>query len=280
MERERPQLEWIHRWLKTRTVRVPYATALVLMTLLLVLSVVGSIDIQSMESSLMALLPIRDVLVNATGGFLGGVAVLWLAVGRRGLKSLRARFSRPSVRLELGRAPENIFDGIELGSPAQLIELKLGPPTRRYKDWWGYRYSDALVALTFEDGSLSSIAVALTDPNITFEFPAWHFECPPLGKLTLKELLDAGHLDLSFEESLRHRELRVTGREGPTGAWHGISFGALDPNIPGSLLAVSFDWDREAGVLISPPQDVRVNWAAVHSSYDFDGFPWDFAIKL
>ncbi|AOF86131.1 hypothetical protein BSY239_2907 [Hydrogenophaga sp. RAC07] len=268
-------------WLKTRTVQVAYATALLLSTFVLILSVFGPIDSDSMMALMVTHIPIEDVLVNAIGGFLGGAALLWLAIGTRGLKSLRTKFSRPSVRLELGRAPENIFSGIELGAPVQLIEQKLGPPTRRYRDWWGYRFSDALVALTFDDeGSLSSIAVALTDPNTIFEFPAWQFDCPPLGKITLKELLVADHLKLSFEESLRHRELRVTGQEGPAGVWHGVSFGALSPNIPGSLLAAEFEWDREISALVSLPQDVRVNWAAVHSGADFDGFPWDFAITI
>lgn len=274
------QQAWIKNWLRARTVAAPYAVALVAATLFLVLSAFRHIDTGSIVSSLMTL-PIKDVIVNALGGFLGGMAVLWMAVGSRGFKTLRAKLSRPSVRLELGRAPENIFSGIELGAPVQLIEQKLGPPTRRYKDWWGYRFTDALVALTFyEDGSLNSIAVALTDTSTTFEIPTWFFDCPPLGKLTLKELFDAGHLELRFEESLRHRELRVTCRDGPAGAWHYLSFGALSPNIPGSLHDVSFDWNAEVDALVSLPEDVRINWAAIHMSSDFHGFPWDFAITI
>lgn len=228
-----------------------------------------------------ALIPIKDVLVNAIGGFLGGLVLLWVAMGTQGIRSLRNRWGRPNLRIERRRTPENIFTGIELGAPAQWVQQQLGAPTRVASRWWGYRYADALVALTFgSDDSLESIAVALTNSKTTFDFPAWHFDCPPLGKITVKNLLEVEHLSLEFNDSLRHSELRFTGREGPTGAWHYIAFGALNPNIPGSLLPAEFEWDKANKALVSRSQDVMINWAAVSSSMDIDGFPWDFALTI
>lgn len=230
-------------------------------------------------SILVTQIPWKDILVNAIGGFVGGLALLWLAMGSQGIRSLRSRFERPTLRIERRRTPENIFTGLELGAPADWVKQQLGAPTRVSHEWWGYRFSDSLVCLTFDPGgSLQTIAVALTDPTVTFDFPTWHFECPPLGRITLRDVTGVEHLDLEFSESLRHRELRVTGREGPTGAWHYIAFGALDPNIPGSLLVPEFEWDRQKGALVSQPQDVIVNWAALSTTSSIDGIPWDFAI--
>lgn len=227
------------------------------------------------------LIPFKDILVNAIGSFLGGLVLLWLAMGSRGILSLRSRIDRPSLRIERRRTPENIFTGIELGAPAQWVQQQLGAPTRVGAKWWGYRFSDSLVSLTFgANDSLESIAVALTDPEINFQFPAWYFECPPLGRITLKDLLDVQHLTLEFNDSLRHRELRVTGREGPTGAWHYIAFGVLNPNIQGALLEVDFEWDKDQEVLVSRPQDVKINWAAVSSVTDIESVPWDFALTI
>lgn len=232
-------------------------------------------------SSVLTLILAKDIVVNALGGFIGGLALLWLAMGSRGIRSLRSRFDRPRLSIERPRTPENIFTGLELGAPAEWVKQQLGAPTRVAPNWWGYRFSDSLVSLTFGAGdSLEGIAVALTDSQTTFPFPAWHFDCPPLGLMTLKDLIDVQHLTLAFNDSLRHRELRFTGREGPTGAWHYVAFGALNPNIPGSLLDVEFEWDRAKSALVSNPQNVRINWAAISSSMEPEGIPWDFAITL
>lgn len=230
-------------------------------------------------ADLVAHIPWKEIVVNALGGFIGGLALLWLALGSQGVRSLRSRFERPSLRIERRRTPKNIFSGIELGAPADWVKQQLGAPTRIRDSWWGYRFSDSLVCLTFgSDDSLQTVAVALTDPDVTFDFPTWHFDCPALGQATMQDLVGVEHLDLEFIESLRHRELRVTGREGPTGAWHYIAFGALNPNIPGSLVISEFQWDTQRSVLISRPQDVKVNWAAYSSTSDIEGIPWDFAI--
>lgn len=226
------------------------------------------------------MLHLKDIAINAIGGFLGGAVLLWLAMGWQGIRTLRARFSRPTVLLPPRRTPENIFTGIELGAPAEWIKERLGPPNRIAEGWWGYRFSDSLVSLTFDaNDSLLTIAVALTDETTTFEFPAIHFACPPLGKMVLSDL-DLDQLSLAFNESTRHSELLISGREGPRGAWHYIAFGVLSPHFPGPLLEGDFHWDKDNAVLLSPTNQVKINWAAVSSTPEVGTFPWDFGLKL
>lgn len=272
------------RWLKDRTVRLPFAIVLLMSSTIVMvqeLTTVAVWDWIDRMGALANLIPFRDIVVNAVGGFLGGLALLWITIGKDGLLGLRAKFSRPRVQLLHGKTPVNIFTGLELGASAAWIRSELGAPTRLQGQWWGYRFSDALVSLTFSpDEALKSVAVALTDPETTFPFPALHFDLPDLGKATLKDVLAAEHLSMEYRDSLRHAELVVTGREGPRGAWHYIAFGALSPHIPGLLLPADFEWDKENGRLLSEPEAVMLNWAAVSSSPDIDGFPWDLGLAL
>jgi hypothetical protein len=225
-------------------------------------------------------LRLADIAINAVGGFLGSATLLWLAMGRQGIRTLRSRLARPTVLLQDRKTPENIFTGIELGAPAEWIKEQLGPPNRIAENWWGYRFSDSLVSLTFNAShSLLTLAVALTDETATFEFPAMHFDCPPLGKMVLSDV-QVDHLAVEFNESTRHSELLISGREGPRGAFHYIAFGVLSPHIPGPLLLGNFLWDRDESVLISPADQVKINWAAVSVTSEIGTFPWDFGLRL
>lgn len=106
-----------------------------------------------------------------------------------------------------------------------------------------------------------------------------HFDCPPLGEMVLSDV-QVDHLSLEFNESLRHSELLISGSEGPPGAFHYIAFGALNPQIPGPLLEVDFSWDRDEGVLLSSPDQVKINWAAVSQVSQIGTFPWGFGLRL
>lgn len=85
---------------------------------------------------------------------------------------------------------------------------------------------------------------------------------------------------MEYNDSTRHSELILTGREGPRGAWHYIGFGALSPHIPGPLLDASFEWDREKSLLVSQPEKVKINWAIVSNTSAIETFPWDFGITV
>lgn len=226
-------------------------------------------------------LHIRDIAINAIGGFLGGALLLWLAMGFQGITNLRSKFARPRVLLQARKTPENIFTGIELGAPAEWIKEQLGHPNKIGENWWGYRFSDSLVSLTFDANySLLTLSVALRDKTTTFDFPAIHFNCPPLGKMVLSDLEIEDHLSLEFKDSTRHSELLISGREGPRGAWNYIAFGVLSPHAPGPLLESDFRWNKEESMLISPADQVKINWAAVSSTSEIDTFPWDFGLNL
>ncbi|KAF2406186.1 hypothetical protein SAMN04490179_5096 [Pseudomonas antarctica] len=226
-------------------------------------------------------LHLADIAINAIGGFLGSATLLWLAMGTQGIRTLRSRFRRPSVMLQARKTPKNIFTGIELGAPAEWIKEQLGQPNKIAENWWGYRFSDSLVSLTFDaNHSLLTLAVALTDEKTTFEFPALHFDCPPLGKMVVADL-QVDHLSLTFNDSTRHSELVITGSEGPRGAFHHIAFGVLNPHIPGPLLIDDdFQWDRNEAVLITPADKLKINWAAVSATSEIVTFPWDLGLRL
>jgi hypothetical protein len=229
---------------------------------------------------IIAAIPFKDVMVNAVGGLVGGALLLWLAVGWNGIKTIRAKLGRPSIEIKIGRTPHNIFTGIELGTAASWVQQQLGYPTKVSEGWWGYRFSDALVSLEFDSSmAVDTIAVALVDDKSTFHFPTIHFDCPALGKAMLSDVL-ADHLEMEHVESLRHSELLVYGREGPRGAWHYITLGALWPHFPGILFPSKFEWNKDEGRLITPKNMVKINWAALSRRSGPAHFPWDFGLKL
>lgn len=227
-----------------------------------------------------AIIPIKDIAVNAIGGFLGGLLLLWLAVGWSGMKSIRSRLGRPSIEIHIGKTPHNIFTGIQLGSSAPWVQQKLGYPAQISDGWWGYIFSDALVSIEFNSQmAVDSVAVALVDNKSKFYFPAIHFECPALGSAMLSDVL-AEHLEMDYVDSTRHSELLVYGREGVRGAWHYITFGALWPHFPGSLFESEFEWNKEERRLITPADKVKINWAAISRRPGPAHFPWDLGLNL
>lgn len=221
------------------------------------------------------------IILNAAGCFLGAMFFLWVTVGITGIRSIRSKFGRPSIRIELKRAPQNIFTGLELGTSAAWVQEQLGHPTKVSDGWWGYRFSDALVSLEFDaNKALDTIAVALVfEGGSNFHFPAVHFDCPPLGKIKVSDV-QVEHLQMEYVDSTRHAELLYFGSEGPRGAWHYITFGALWPHMPGSLAATEFEWDSDKQALITSAEKVDINWAAVSRKFGAAHFPWDFAFNL
>lgn len=237
-------------------------------------------DVMKSINEFIAALPIKDIAVNAAGGFVGSALLVWIAFGWTGIKNLRSRFGRPQIIFERKKAPENIFIALELGSSSDWIKQQLGNPNKVSEHWWGYRFSDALVSLHFDQSmALETVAVALNNGNANFPFPSVHFDCPPLGKAMLSHVL-VEHLQLEHISARRHTELLVSGREGPTGAWHYITFGALDPLTPGELLPSEFVWSSDENRLITPSEHVKINWAAISSRSEPAHFPWNFALNF
>ncbi|NVD70784.1 hypothetical protein HUX88_09440 [Duganella sp. BJB1802] len=229
---------------------------------------------------LLSLIPFKDIAVNAFGSLIGGFVLLWLTVGLKGIKSIRARFGRPSIEIEVARAPSNIFSAIKLGSSADWIKQQFGHPAQVSEGWWGYNFQDALVTLEFDSQmAVQTIAVALVDEKTTFNFPTIHFDCPPLGKAVLSDAI-VEHLNLEYVESTRHSELLVSGREGPRGAWHYITLGVLWPHFPGRLLEVEFEWNKDDNSLTTPPSDVKINWVAISRNSGPAHFRWDLGLNL
>lgn len=120
-----------------------------------------------------------DIAINAIGGFLGSALLLWLAMGRQGIRTLRSRLARPTAQLQDRKTPENIFTGIESGAPAEWVREQLGPRNRIAENWWGYRFSDSLVSLTFDARcSTHRRNTHFRFPSNTFRLPATRENCP------------------------------------------------------------------------------------------------------
>jgi hypothetical protein len=238
-----------------------------------------ALDIVNGIDNIISALPIKEVAVNAAGGFLGSALLVWIAFGWKGIKAIRNQFERPSIEIERPKAPMNIFRALEIGASAAWIQQQLGHPTKISDCWWGYRFSDALVSLDFDSNlALETVSLALTNDDSIFEFPSIHFECPPLGRAMLSDVF-VEHLDVEHVSSLRHNELLIYGREGPTGAWHNITFGVLNPLTPGELLGSEFNWNGEENRLATPPELVKINWAAISSRSGPAHFPWTFGLN-
>jgi len=229
-------------------------------------------------------LKIGELLVNAVGSYIGGMFVVWTAIGTSGFRQLRSRFGRPRVAALTRRAPEDFLLEIELCTPMERIREVLGTPSRKRGNMWAYRFSDALAVIYFsDDDSVLTIALAITNTDTTFEIP-WGVACPgsgdlpPLGKLMLDSVIFEGE---QFERrtSLRTDEVLTWTRAGPPGAWANYTFGALSPLTPGDLAPSEFEWCRESDSLITPPQAVRVNWVGISCFSGPAHFPWDIGLR-
>lgn len=228
----------------------------------------------------MDFIPVKDIAVNAIGGFLGGALLIWLTFGWKGLRDIRSRLERRVVAIEEVKAPSNIFSAFQLESSAEWIRQTLGHPNRIRGRSWFYAFSDGLVYMEFDESmSLRTLALGLTGKNATFQFPTIFFDCPPLGKMKLSDVL-VDDLTLEHRNFRRGSEIIVSGREGSPEAWHYITFGALDSAISGALYPSEFKWDSDEDRLITPASQVDINWAAISSTSEPVTFPRDIGINL
>lgn len=219
-----------------------------------------------------------DFAVSAAGSFFGGMGVVIVTLGPRGLRSVRARFDRPRLQPLLKQCPADLLFAVEIGAPASRVREMLGSPSRASSKSWAYRYLDALVTIDFyDDSSVQTVALALTVNRGTFQVPMFE-DLPPLGNLTLAEVLASTGGTVERRDSLRHEELFTHTRIGPTGAWTNFTFGALWPLAPGRLAPTEFSWNREKDVLETPPNLVPLNWVALSASHEPAWFPWDLGL--
>lgn len=219
-----------------------------------------------------------DFAVSAAGSFVGGVGVVIVTLGPRGLRSLRAKIDRPRLQSLLNQCPIDLLFAVEIGAPASRVQEMLGSPSLASGNQWAYRYLDALVTIGFyEDSTVQTVALALTEIGSTFEVPMFE-DIPPLGNLTLAAVLATTGGTVERRASLRHEEVFIQTRVGPTGAWTHFTFGALWPLAPGRLAPTEFSWNREKDVLETPPNLVPVNWVALSASQEPPYFPWDLGL--
>lgn len=210
-------------------------------------------------------------MLEALGGFFGKalgsfVGPLW--------KYLVATFRRPSIRLIKG--PRNIFEHLKPSASPEHVRAVLGPAHQIVEQHWFYRFADVLVQIEFWEGSgAKSIALGLVGKEIRHRFPVPICK-KPLGQLSIA---DVRHEEdtLRYRNSLRHQEVLVEARLGPTGAWSNWTFGAMMAVGSQALHESYFMWDSESNRLKTDPSMVLVNWVAVSNSNDEVYFDWSMS---
>lgn len=201
------------------------------------------------------------------------------AMTRERIAALRGDVKSPDgsvLSVHRSQTPTNLLQHIQPGVPKKRVEELLGTPTYIHGSQWFYRYVETQVELTFSDeGGLFSVVVALCHDQIYDGYN--EVVDVPLGRLTLADLLEIDpQIQAEFHWSMRTQELTVLIRMGPAGAWSYYYFGALKVLTgAGYLQDTHFDWDMEAGRLISDPKEVLINWMALPSStLNPPGFNW------
>lgn len=207
-------------------------------------------------------------MLEALTGFFGKalgslVGPLW--------KYLLATFRRPTIRL--AKAPRNILDHLKPSSSQEHVRAVLGAPHQVVEQHWFYRFADALVQIEFwQGGGAKSIALGLVGKGKERRFPV-PICTKPLGQLSISDVRQEQDT-LRYRDSLRHQEVLVEARLGPTGAWSNWTFGAMMAVGSQALHESRFEWDREGNRLTTDPSMVLVNWVAISNSNDEVYFDW------
>jgi hypothetical protein len=210
-------------------------------------------------------------MLEALGGFLGKtlgafVAPLW--------RYLIATFRRPNIRRV--KAPRNLLEHLKPSTSQDHARALLGPAHQVVEQYWFYRFADVLVQIEFWEGSgAKTVALGLVGQGKEHRFPVPGFK-KPLGQLTIADVNCDGSA-LRFRNSLRHEEVLVEVRFGPTGAWTNWTFGAMSAVGSRALHESYFEWDIETDQLRTDPSLVLVNWVAASNSGDEAYFDWSMA---
>jgi len=205
-----------------------------------------------------------EALTGIIGKTLGAVvSPLW--------RYLIATFRRPNI--SLGKAPKNILEHLKPSASQDHVRALLGPAHQVINQYWFYSFTDALVQIEFwEDGGAKSIALGLVGTKKVHRFPV-PICSKDLGQLSIADMQQE-QCTFRYRDSLRHQELLVEMRIGPSGAWSNWTFGAMMAVGSQVLHESFFEWDMEANSLKTDPSLVLVNWVAVSNSGDEVYFDW------
>ena len=207
-------------------------------------------------------------MLEALAGLAGRAAG---ALVRPAWNYLVATFRRPTIRLQ--KAPKNLLDHLKPSASQDRVRELLGPPHQVVENHWFYRFADVLVQIDFwSDGGAKSVGLGLVGKGTEHRFPIPICQ-KPLGQLSIADVREE-HDTLRFRSSLRHEEMLVEVRFGPTGAWSNWTFGAMMAVGSRALHESYFEWDREAERLKTSPSLVLINWVAVSNSSDEVYFDW------
>ncbi|WP_071160803.1 hypothetical protein [Methylomonas sp. LWB] len=210
-------------------------------------------------------------MIEAVGGFLGKtlgtlVGPIW--------RYLIATFQRPRIRLT--KAPKNLLEHLTPAVSQDRVRELLGPAHQVIDQYWFYRFADALVQLEFrKGGGAKSVALGLVGKRKEHRFPVPNFK-KSLGQLSIADVKCEGSM-LRYRDSLRHREILVEVRLGPTGAWSYWTYGAMMAFGSQALHESLFEWDTKSNCLITDPSLVLVNWIAISDGGDEVYFDWSMA---
>jgi hypothetical protein len=174
------------------------------------------------------------------------------------------RFKRP--RIQLKRAPENLFHHLAPGTSLARVREVLGTAQRVEGEWHSFAFSDAHVQIGSRDGqSVESIAVVLPEPAARAQFPLVILPIV-LGKSTLGDvlaLIPEAEIEIKKDSSTKHWCFWTECYFGFSGLYRHYLFGVIEAP---SVLSPEFEWDHANNRLASDPKTVRLNWMAVSSS--------------
>lgn len=180
-------------------------------------------------------------------------------------------FRRPNLRLS--KAPRNVLEHLKPSASQDHVRAVLGPEYQVIGQHWFYHFADVLIQIEFwKKGGAKSIALGLVGNQKKHHFPI-PICAKPLGQLSIADVLQEQDT-LRYRNSLRHEEVLVETRLGPTGAWSNWTFGAMMAVGSRALHESYFEWDREADRLKTAPSMVMINWVAVSDSSEEVYFDW------
>lgn len=169
--------------------------------------------------------------------------------------------------------PSSLLSQLRTRTSKGRVKEILGTHHLQSNDTWWYCCPNGFVQIEFrESGGIAAVAVALSaaTPDMQFDVP---FLSVPLGQLSLADVMAVGG-ELSYRFTMRTEEILCLVRVGPPGAGLFITFGALWPHTEVRLRPSEFCWDREADALVSPPENVLINWIAISDSMEEIWFDW------